>query len=364
MASGLWYHCHGVTWAGHSTCSAQVDERALRGAHPDVGEGAHLLRRSASLNAQAGLVAAVSAKADRSVMPHHFTVDVEEYFHPTPLEPWSPRSGWPDLERRSPLVVRRILDTLAEHDVRATFFIVGWLAEREPDMVREIARAGHEVASHGWDHRLIGEFDAEQFRDDVRRTKLLLEDLTGDAVLGYRAPSFSIVPGLEWALEVLVEEGHAYDSSLFPTGLHPTYGYPCERDPHHMKLRSGALVEIPPSTLRLPGSNVPASGGAYFRLLPFALVRRALVSAERRDAKGTFYIHPWELDPESPRLPIPWLLRLRVRGTSGNPWTRIGRLLKEFEFHRMDETANEILRLQGPGCSTPTPAHPNGPVDG
>ena len=279
-------------------------------------------------------------------MPHHFTIDVEEYFHPTPLAPWMPRNAWHGLERRSPGVVERILDALSAHEARATFFVLGWLAEREPEMVRAIARAGHEVASHGWDHRVVREFTPDQFRDDVRRTKSCLEDIVGAPVIGYRAPSFSIVPGLEWALNVLVEEGHTYDSSLFPTRLHPTYGYPCHRDPHGMLLESGRLVEIPPSTLRLSGTNLPASGGAYFRLFPYALIRAALTSAEKREAPGTFYIHPWELDPDSPRLSLPWYLHLRVRGSSGNPWTRVERLLKGFQFRRMDETAGEIFRTE------------------
>ena len=278
-------------------------------------------------------------------MPHHFTVDVEEYFHPTSLARWCSRTAWPALERRSPSIVSRILDELASREIRATFFVLGWLAEREPEMVVAIANAGHEVASHGWDHRLVSELGgASGFRDDVRRTKSLLEDITGKPVVGYRAPSFSIVPGMEWAFEVLVEEGHVYDSSLFPTRVHPNYGYPCPRDPHPMALGSGTLVEIPLTTLRVAGINLPASGGAYFRLLPYVLVQRALVNSERRAAPGTFYIHPWELDPGSPRVPAPRYVQLRLRGASGNLWTRLGRLLNEFEFRRMDLTARDIQR--------------------
>jgi polysaccharide deacetylase family protein (PEP-CTERM system associated) len=280
-------------------------------------------------------------------MHHHFTVDVEEYFHPTSLASWSPPDSWPLMVRRSPLIVDRILDSLAAHGARATFFVLGWLAEREPGMVRSIAAGGHEVAAHGWDHRLVGTLSPDAFRGDVAQTKALLEDLSGKAVVGYRAPSFSIVPGLEWALEILLEEGYAYDSSLFPTRLHPTYGYPCERDPHGIRLRSGTLVEVPPSTLRIAGTNLPASGGAYFRLFPYALVRSALASAEKRAASGTFYVHPWELDADSPSLPVPRLLRLRIRGRSGDPWVRMERLLKEFRFRWMGETAAEVLASAG-----------------
>jgi polysaccharide deacetylase family protein (PEP-CTERM system associated) len=287
------------------------------------------------------------ANEHRDRMPHHFTIDVEEYFHPTSLSRWSPRTGWSGMERRSPSIVYRILDELAVREIHSTFFVLGWLAEREPAMVTAIANAGHEVASHGWDHRLVSELGGPTgFRDDVRRAKALLEDITGTPVLGYRAPSFSIVPGFEWAFEVLLEEGYLYDSSLFPTRLHPTYGYPCPRDPHARRVGSGTLVEIPPTTLRIAGTNLPASGGAYFRLLPYAVIQTALASSEKRAATGTFYIHPWELDAASPRLPVPWYVQLRLRGASGDLWARLGRLLNEFQFRRMDLTAREVLRMQ------------------
>jgi polysaccharide deacetylase family protein (PEP-CTERM system associated) len=199
-------------------------------------------------------------------------------------------------------------------------------------MVRAIAAAGHEVASHGWDHRRVTELDPASFRDSVRRTRALLEDLSGTPVVGFRAPSYSIVAGREWALDVLAEEGYRYDSSLFPV-RRPGYGYRGgARDPHLLERPAGTLVEIPPLTLRVLGVNLPAGGGAYFRLLPYALVRAALRSAERRGVPGTFYIHPWEIDPGQPSFAVPAATRLRHYGGLSRTWSRLERLLAEFRF--------------------------------
>jgi len=282
-------------------------------------------------------------------LPHHFTVDVEEYFHATALEPWFPRDQWDDHPRRSPRVMERLLALLEERSVRGTFYVVGWLAEREPEMVRAIARGGHEVGSHGWHHRLVTSQTREEFREEVRRSRALLEELTGSRVSGFRAPSFSIVPGLEWALDILLEEGYRYDTSLFPVRTHPTYGYPCPRDAHRMERPGGTLVEVPPCTLRVFGVNLPASGGAYFRFLPYGVLRAAFRSSERRGASGTFYIHPWELDPDPPVGAVPFLQRLRSRGTTGDPWTRVRRLLNDFTFRRVDETVDALLGASGGG---------------
>ncbi len=192
------------------------------------------------------------------MVTHHFTVDVEEYFHSSALERLIPPERWDGLTRRAPLLVPRLLDRMDDHDVRGTFFILGWLAGHEPDLVKEIARRGHEVASHGWDHRCVTDQSAEAFRESVRRTKHFLEDLVGEEVLGFRAPSFSIVPGKEWALDALLDEGYHYDSSLFPIRQHPTYGYPDgERDPYWITRPSGRIAEITPFLRELT-----TSGGA------------------------------------------------------------------------------------------------------
>jgi polysaccharide deacetylase family protein (PEP-CTERM system associated) len=273
---------------------------------------------------------------------HHFTVDVEEYFHVSAFERHVRRADWDRLPSRVGECVARLLDMLARHEARATFFVLGWVAERHPDLVRTISRAGHEVASHGWDHARVTDQDAETFRISVRRTKRSLEDLTGEPVLGFRAPSYSIVPGCEWALDVLLDEGHRYDSSLFPV-RRPGYGFPGgKRDPHWIQRPGGRVAEVPPATLRLAGVNVPAGGGGYFRLLPYALTRQALRDCEGRGVAGTFYIHPWEVDPDQPQLQVPWLTRLRHYGGLAHTAARIERLLHEFRFIAIRETVGAL----------------------
>jgi len=273
---------------------------------------------------------------------HHFTVDVEEYFHVAALAHWIPRSSWERRESRLGGALTWLLDALERHGARGTFFVLGWVAERHPELVREIAHAGHEVASHGLDHVRVTAQDARQFRASVRRTKQLLEDITAAPVHGFRAPNFSIVPGRECALDVLVEEGYLYDSSLFPV-RRPGYGYPgARRDPYWLERAAGRLAEFPPATLCMGAVCLPAAGGAYFRLFPYALVRAALRQSEARGAPGTIYIHPWELDPDQPRLPVPWLVRLRHYGGLEGTRERLRRLLREFRFVPIAETLRRL----------------------
>lgn len=265
-------------------------------------------------------------------LAHHFTVDVEEHFQVSAFEPHLPRDRWDSMESRVAANVGRLLALLDAHGARATFFVLGWVADRQPDVVRAIARGGHEVASHGWDHRRVTQQTPDEFRLSVRRTKAVLEELAGAPVLGFRAPSFSIVAGREWALDVLLEEGYRYDSSLFPV-RRPGYGYAAGgREPHWLERPAGHLAEVPPATLRVAGVNLPAAGGAYFRLLPYALVRAALRDCERRGVPGTFYIHPWEADPGQPRLDVPRLTRLRHYGGLRRTEPRLKKLLREFRF--------------------------------
>ena len=278
---------------------------------------------------------------------HHFTVDVEEYFHPTALAPHYPFDGWDGLERRSPSVVPRILDMLAERGVRGTFFTLGWLAEREPEMVRRITDAGHEMASHGYEHELVGRLGPEAFRTSVRRSKAALEDVTGREVLGYRAPSFSIVPGLEWAFDVLLEEGYRYDASLFPITQHPTYGYPsADRDPFWLVRDAGRLAEFPSTTARLMGRTVPASGGAYFRIFPYGLVACGLKQAEARGAPGMFYIHPWEMDDWVPDVAAPKLQMIRTFAGRRRVWGRMSRMFTEFSFTPIQDTFERMVKAE------------------
>lgn len=259
-------------------------------------------------------------------------MDVEEHFQVLALAPWVPRERWQALESRVARNVDRLLELLARHSATATFFTLGWVAERQPAMVRAIAAAGHEVASHGWDHRRVTELQPDEFREQVRRTKSILEDLSGQPCIGYRAPNYSIVAGREWALDILLEEGYRYDSSLFPI-RRPGYGYARGgRDPHWLERPVGRLLEVPPATLRVWGLNLPAAGGAYFRLLPPILVHAALREAERRGQPGTFYMHPWEFDADQPRFAVPILTFFRHYGGLGATWGRLERLLREFRF--------------------------------
>jgi polysaccharide deacetylase family protein (PEP-CTERM system associated) len=266
------------------------------------------------------------------VIRHHFTVDVEEHFQVLALAPYVPRERWDALESRVARNVDRLLDVLARHGATGTFFTLGWVAERQPAMVKRIAAAGHEVASHGYDHRRVTELSPEEFRDQVRRSKRILEDATGKGCLGYRAPNYSIVPGKEWALDILLEEGYRYDSSLFPI-RRPGYGYAGgARDPHWIERPSGRLLEVPPATLRRLGLTLPAAGGAYFRLLPYGLIVAALRDAARRGQPGTFYLHPWEVDPDQPRYAVRPLTRIRHYGRLAGVMPRLERLLGEFRF--------------------------------
>jgi polysaccharide deacetylase family protein (PEP-CTERM system associated) len=271
-------------------------------------------------------------------MRHHFTVDVEEYFQVAAFEPYVPRPDWTRFESRVARQMARLLALLSRHNARATCFVVGWVANRQRELVRTIASEGHEIASHGWDHARVTTLTPAQFRESVRRSKQLLEDITDTPVLGYRAPNFSIVPGKEWALDILVEEGYRYDSSLFPV-RRPGYGYPSGcADPYWIERPAGRLVEIPPTTLRCAGMRFPAAGGAYFRLLPYGVIRTGLRQCESRNAPGTFYVHPWEIDPDQPRVEVSWLTSARHYGGLHRTLPRLERLLTEFRFTPIRDT--------------------------
>jgi polysaccharide deacetylase family protein (PEP-CTERM system associated) len=269
---------------------------------------------------------------------HHFTVDVEEYFQVSAMEPYVSRAQWDGMPSRVVAQTRQLLELLARHEVRGTFFILGWIAERHPGLVGEIASQGHEIASHGWDHARVTQLTPESFRESVRRTRHVLESITGREVAGYRAPSFSIVPGREWALDILLQEGYGYDSSLFPVSRRG-YGYPgAGRDPYWIECPSGTLIEMPPATLRRFGLTVPAAGGGYLRLLPLGLMQAAIDSTERRNASATLYIHPWELDPAQPRIDVNWPTRVRHYGGLRRTADRLTRLLSAYRFKPIVDT--------------------------
>jgi polysaccharide deacetylase family protein (PEP-CTERM system associated) len=265
------------------------------------------------------------------------TIDVEDYFQVSAFAPHIARADWPRLECRVEANIERILLLLDSRRIHATFFTLGWIAERYPAMLRRVAAAGHEVASHGYAHLRASEQSAAQFADDVRRSKAILEQITGLAVRGYRAPSFSIGAANLWAFDVLQEAGYRYSSSIYPI-RHDHYGMPDAprfawrpRGPH-------GVLELPVSTVRLRGRNLPAGGGGYFRLMPYALSRWLLRRINSRDGQaGIFYFHPWELDPGQPR-PLGLSARTRFRHylNLGCMEARLARLTRDFAWDRMD----------------------------
>ncbi len=283
-------------------------------------------------------------RSSRSIeVQHFFTVDVEEHFQVSAFERFVDRAAWETLESRVARNVERLLEFLAAHETRGTFFVLGWIAEKHADVVRAISDAGHEIASHGWGHRRVTELTPDAFRKSVRRSKAILEDLIGCKVVGYRAPSFSIVRGREWALDILIEEGYRYDSSLFPIKRRG-YGYVSGgRDPHWIDRPRGGIYEVPPCTLRRVGQNLPAAGGAYFRIFPYALVRAAFEDAAKRGVPGTFYVHPWEVDPDQPRVAASAWSRFRHYTGLRRTLPRLRRLLSEFRFRPIAENLAAVL---------------------
>jgi polysaccharide deacetylase family protein (PEP-CTERM system associated) len=273
---------------------------------------------------------------------HFFTVDVEEYFQVRALESVVRRDEWLSRPSRVAQSIDALLRILELHGARGTFFVLGWLARHRPDVVRAIAEAGHEIGSHGFWHERVTALDRNSFREDIRSSKAALEDLIGVPVAGYRAPNFSIVPGSEWAFDVLIEEGYRYDSSLFPIRRRG-YGYPgaC-RVPHLIQRDGGLLAEFPLATTSILAYQVPAAGGGYLRQFPYAVIRRAFREATDRREPATFYIHPWEIDPGQPRLPVSSFNRIRhYRGIDG-ALARIERLLEEFRFRSIASFLPEL----------------------
>ena len=261
------------------------------------------------------------------------SVDVEDYFQVSAFEPYVRREDWERIPSRVEANLDRILALFDEAGVRATFFTLGWIAERHPDMVRRILDQGHELASHGWSHVRVTGQDRAAFRADVTRTKALLEDLSGRPVLGYRAASYSIGAANLWALEVLAETGHRYSSSIFPI-RHDLYGMPeAPRFPFRPDNAPG-LLEIPLTTVTLGGRRLPCAGGGWFRLLPYGLTRWALRRVNRKDGcPAVFYFHPWEIDPAQPRQQgLDARTRFRHYLNLGRTEGRLRRLLADFSW--------------------------------
>ena len=278
------------------------------------------------------------------------SVDVEDYFHVAALSGAISPSQWASTTSRVGNSTRRLLELFDATDTKATFFVLGWVADRHPELVREIQKGGHEVACHGYSHRLVYEQTPEEFRTETLRAKGLLEDLSGVAVDGYRAASYSITPRSRWALDVLVEAGFRYDSSIFPVH-HDLYGMPgAPRFPHVLTTDSGAeLVEFPPTTASIMGRNLPASGGGYFRLYPYALSRWLLRRVNEDDGQpAIFYLHPWEVDPDQPRVEVGWRSRFRHYNNLDKCEGRLQQLLGEFRFAPVREVLSGLNLLARP----------------
>jgi polysaccharide deacetylase family protein (PEP-CTERM system associated) len=302
-----------------------------------------------------------SPASANGVLLNAMTIDVEDYFHVSALAAAAPRDRWASFEPRVVSNTERLLDLFARHHVTATFFCLGWVAERYPGLIRRIADAGHEVASHGFWHQLVYDITPEAFREDVRRSRALLESLVGRPVVGYRAPSYSITRRSLWALDVLVEEGYEYDASIFPI-RHDRYGIPdAPRHAHVLAQSSGGLIELPPSTVRVLGTNLPVAGGGYFRLLPFWWTRWGIARVNAHEQRPViFYLHPWEIDPDQPRLPAPLLSRVRHYRNLHLTERRLTRLMELFTFAPLRDVMAHWPELVGhAGSPLPTEAPPD-----
>jgi len=279
---------------------------------------------------------------DRHAIVNAMTVDVEDHFQVSVFDGIVPRRQWAEMESRVAANTERLLEMFQDAGVRATFFVLGWVGERIPSLVQRIAAAGHEVASHGYAHRLVYDQLPADFREDVRRAKQVLEDACGQPVTGYRAPSYSITPRSLWALDILIEEGYDYDTSIFPIH-HDRYGIPLS--PRHawcVRRPAGTLIEVPASTLALGHVNLPIGGGGYFRILPYGWTRFGIAHVNAVEQRPVvFYIHPWEIDPGQPPMAVGWLGRFRHYRNLDKTETRLARLLRDFSFAPM----RNVLRL-------------------
>ncbi|HEY6432957.1 MAG TPA: XrtA system polysaccharide deacetylase [Acetobacteraceae bacterium] len=277
------------------------------------------------------------------------TVDVEDYFQVQAFAGCIERASWDSIPQRVAANTERILQQFDRAGVRATFFTLGWIARQHPALVRRIVAEGHELASHGWDHTRADAQDPAAFRADVGRTRRLLEDIGGAPVVGYRAATFSIGARNMWAFAVLESEGYRYSSSINPV-RHDLYGQ--MRDAPRVPFRpdGGALLEIPMTTVRVAGHNLPCSGGGYFRLLPYRVFRSGLRRVNRVEgSRGVFYFHPWEVDPGQPRVAnCGWRSRARHYVNLGRMSGRLDRLLREFAWDRMDTVFADLLNEDRP----------------
>jgi polysaccharide deacetylase family protein (PEP-CTERM system associated) len=261
------------------------------------------------------------------------TIDVEDYFQVSAFDAVVRRDAWDSMPSRVVPNTHRLLAMFDEFHVKATFFILGWVAQRYPQLVKTIADQGHELASHGFGHNLVYNQTPQSFREDVRRAKDIIEDQGAQRVLGYRAPSYSITKKSLWALDVLAEEGYTYDASIFPI-RHDRYGIPdAPRHFHKIELDGRSMIEVPGSTVRLAGANLPVAGGGYFRLLPYRWTRWGISRLNTKEQRpAVFYLHPWEIDPEQPRLGAGFVSSFRHYRNLHTTEGRLRQLLTDFSF--------------------------------
>lgn len=277
-------------------------------------------------------------------MINAMTIDVEDYFHVAALSKVIQRSSWDKMEYRAEANTQRLLQLFEQAGIKATFFVLGWVARRSPQLVRQIHAAGHEIASHGWSHQLVFNQTPEEFSQETRDSKALLEDICGERVRGYRASTYSITSRSLWALDVLCELGFDYDSSIFPIH-HDVYGIPdAPVSPSVIRSPSGSeITEFPMSTARVLGARLPVSGGGYFRLLPYRLVSAGLRQINEEGKRPfVFYLHPWEIDPQQPRIKAGFLSRLRHYTNLRQTEDRLRKLLEEFRFDSMSRVLGNL----------------------
>ena len=274
---------------------------------------------------------------------HALSFDVEEYFQVANLRGHFAREDWERVPPRLSIGMDRILDALDRHSAHATFFFLGWIAERHPDYVRRVLERGHEVASHGYEHLFLWDMDRAQFVEDLARTERALIDAGAPRPIGFRASTFTLTRKTWWAFDVLVERGYRYDSSVHPV-RHPVYGVPdFEPGISHVSTAAGRVVEFPVSTYPFAGKNLPVGGGGYFRLLPGAVTRAAVRALERRGRPASLYLHPWEFDPQQPRCPAPPFKRWRHYLNLDRTLPRLDALLANFRFGSL----RQVLEAEG-----------------
>ncbi|HUW84732.1 MAG TPA: XrtA system polysaccharide deacetylase [Phycisphaerae bacterium] len=301
-------------------------------------------------NGRLGTLQPVCSAPDRPAPINSLTVDMEDYFHCEVFARTIRPRRWHTCSDRLALTIPSMLEMLAGCNVRATFFVLGWVARRYPRLVRQVADAGHEVASHGYWHQHLSRMTPTGLRQDLQASRRALEDIVAAPVIGYRAPTFSLTRRTAWAAELVVEQGFAYDSSVFPI-YHDRYGVPeAPGEPWWLETKSGRLLELPPLTFGSSRLKLPAAGGGYLRLLPACLVRGAIRWANARGRPAVLYVHPWELDPLQPRPPVGWLARRRHYGGLSRMRSRLTCLLAAYHFRPMAELAAQqwpICRRRG-----------------